>query len=290
MNLIKKKNIFFTISALFILPSLLALGVWGLKPSIDFTGGSHLDIAIVGEDISVQTIETIAHEYYEVQQVKVIDETQYSLVGAEINNETKEQVLQALAELGSVSEIKFETVGPILGKELIQKTIYAILLVAIVMVLYVWKQFKELKYGVCAILGMFHDSIILLGAFSFFGHYLNVEVDVLFVTALLTTLSLSIHDTIVIYDRIRELSSKHRRVDYPQLTNLAILETLVRSVNNSLTIIFMLLAVVLLGGMTMRWFAVALLIGAISGTYSSTFIAVPLLVVWDELKAKSSQR
>ena len=128
---------------------------------------------------------------------------------------------------------------------------------------------------------MFHDTFIVLGVFSLLGHFANIEVDTLFVTALLTTLSFSVHDTIVVYDRIRESLKRHPKAAFEDIVNLSVAETLGRSVNNSLTIIFMLVALFLLGGVTTRWFVLALLIGTISGTYSSTFTAAPLLVVWE---------
>jgi preprotein translocase subunit SecF len=154
----------------------------------------------------------------------------------------------------------------------------------------VWWQFNDLKYGVAAVLAMFHDALILLGAFSILGKLYNVEVDILFVTALLTILSFSIHDTIIVFDRVRETVRKHPGVSFVEIVNSAVLQTLGRSINNSLTVIIMLTALVLLGGETIHWFAVALLIGAITGTYSSTFTAAPILVIWDELKKNSKQQ
>ncbi len=291
MNIIKNKNWFFAISLLLLIPSIVALALWGLKPNIDFTGGSLLEVKVVGQkQLTPQNIKKEAAITYDVDQIQATADNQFLLRGEEINNEKKEQVLERLAQLGEVTEIKFETVGPILGRELILKTVNAIILVAAIIIIYVWSQFKDIKFGVCAILGMFHDSLILLGAFSILGHFWQVEVDVLFVTALLTTLSFSIHDTIVIYDRIRALRRKEKRLSFSQVANLAILETLARSINNSLTIIFMLLALVVLGGVTIKWFSVALLIGAVAGTYSSTFTAVPLLVLWDEIKARTSKK
>jgi preprotein translocase subunit SecF len=155
--------------------------------------------------------------------------------------------------------------------------------------LWVALQFKSLKFGASAIIAMFHDSFILIGTFSLLGHFMQVEVDFLFITALLTTLSFSVHDTIVVYDRIRE-SQKVHAGDLKDLANRAISETMVRSLNNSFTIIFMLVALVLLGGTTIKWFAVALFIGTILGTYSSPFVAVPLLVTWDEIIKKIRRR
>jgi len=129
---------------------------------------------------------------------------------------------------------------------------------------------------------MFHDSFILIGSYSILGHFFGAEVDFLFVTALLTTLSFSVHDTIVVFDRIREIGKGDREAT-PDVANRALTETMVRSLNNSFTIIFMLMALLLLGGTTIKWFAVALLVGTILGTYSSPFVAVPLLVTWDTL-------
>lgn len=181
------------------------------------------------------------------------------------------------------TELRFDTVGPTLGEELIRKTILGIVLASSFILLYVWKQFKEPMFGVCAILAMFHDSLVLLGIFSLLGHFVGVEIDTLFVTAVLTILSFSVHDTVVVYDRIRESQKRFPSVPFEDLADKAVTETLSRSVNNSMTIIFMLIALYLLGGSTTKWFVFALLIGTVSGTYSSTFTAAPLLVVWEQL-------
>ena len=169
-----------------------------------------------------------------------------------------------------------------MGKETIKKTVNALIIASVLLLAYISLAFKQLKYGICAVLAMFHDTIVLLGSFSLLGHFWGVEVDLLFVTAVLTILSFSVHDTIVVYDRIRELSHKNKNVDYVSLINQAVTETMARSLNNSLTIIFMLLAMFLMGGETTKYFSLALLIGTITGTYSSTFTAAPLLVVWDK--------
>ena len=137
---------------------------------------------------------------------------------------------------------------------------------------------------------MFHDSLILLGIFSLLGHFRSVEVDVLFVTAVLTTLSFSIHDTVVLYNRIRELKKKHRHLSLEEIANAAVWKTLGRSINDSFTIIIMLLSLVLLGGESIRYFTLALLIGAITGTYSSSFTAVPILLVWEELANRQKHK
>lgn len=287
MNIMKYKNIYFAISLAFLLPGLFFLFRYGLKPSIDFTGGSLLEIS--GENLpsSREEISSLVGDEYEINSVAQSGANQIIIRGKAISNENKDMALNQLSqEFGPVEEIRFETVGPILGKELLFKTFVAIAIVSVIITLYVWKQFDELKYGVCAIIAMFHDSLILLGAFSFLGFFFGVEADILFVTAILTTLSFSVHDTIVVFDRIRELRGKNVSKNIEEVVNAAVLETLSRSINNSMTIIIMLSSLALVGGETIRWFAVALLIGAVTGTYSSTFTAAPLILLWEELEKK----
>lgn len=288
MNLMKFKKIYFLISLTFLIPGLISLLLFGLKPAIDFTGGSLLEVHFLNPDnvnLQENSFEDTLAQFYEANVVQKSGENKMIIKGKEINNQEKDELLVNLSkDYGQLEALRFETVGPILGAELLKKTLVAIFLVASIITFYVWKQFDELKYGVCAVLAMLHDSFILIGAFSLLGHFFNVEVDVLFVTALLTTLSFSIHDTIVVYDRIRELKRKNPRSNLEAIANVAVLETLSRSINNSMTIIIMLLSLAVLGGDTIRWFVIALLIGAITGTYSSTFTAVPLLLVANKKK------
>lgn len=288
MNVMKHKFIYFVVSLVFLVPGLISLLMFGLKPAIDFTGGSLLEIHAPGLSDSQDLYQEIVGEKFDLSSVQKSGDDQVILRGKTINNETKEEVLNLISgRLGStVEEKRFETVGPTLGKELLVKTMIAIAIVSGIITLYVWRQFNELSFGVSAILAMFHDSLILLGAFSLLGHFFNIEVDVLFVTALLTTLSFSVHDTIVVFDRIREIRKKNYRLSLENSVSIAVLETLSRSLNNSLTIIIMLLALVLIGGASIKWFGVALLIGAITGTYSSTFTAAPLLLLWEDLAKK----
>jgi len=179
----------------------------------------------------------------------------------------------------------FEYVGPSIGQETIRKTIISIILAVTTLLVYISFSFKKLKFGVCAIMAMLHDSLILIGSFSLLGHFFGTKIDLLFVTAVLTTLSFSVHDTIVVFDRIRELS-KNNSTDESSLINQAITDTIVRSLNNSLTIIFMLLALLLMGASSTKNFILALLIGTVIGTYSSTFTAAPLLIIWNKLFTK----
>lgn len=267
MNWMKFRPLYFLISGFAVAISAYAILVWGFKPSIDFTGGTVVEYGFSGEK----------REYR---------------FGPEFTQEKAASFAAELEEeFGQKPEIlRFETVGPILSQEILQKTYVAVVIASLVILSWVAWQFKSIKFGASAIFAMLHDSAILLGTFAILGHYRGVEVDILFVTAVLTTLSFSVHDTIVVYDRIREASKRFSDISFVDLANKAVSETMVRSVNNSLTIIFMLFALFLMGGTTIRWFVFALLVGTIAGTYSSPFVAVPLLVGWDKLAEKLKAR
>lgn len=283
--------LYFAISAAVIIPGLIAVFAFGLPLSIDFTGGSLLEVRYQQKQppvtIDQTELQQIIGDEPRITSVQSSGNNQLILRMPSITNDQKDQVMQKLSgSFESVEELRFETVGPTLGRELFEKTLIAVALVALGIIAYIGYQFHNVKYGVSAVLAMFHDSIVLIGCFAIFGKLFGAEVDVLFVTALLTTLSFSVHDTIVVFDRIRENSRKHPGVPYETVVDASVLETLGRSINNSMTIIVMLLVLVLLGGDTIRWFAVALLVGAVTGTFSSTFTAAPLVVVWDELQKK----
>lgn len=276
----KYVRIYILISALVIIPGVYSLIRFGLKPAIDFTGGTLIEYQFpnkVEENLIKQTAKDQGIEIFSVQITK-----QNSLLirAAALPSEKNSQLRKAVEEkLGvKLTQTRFETVGPTLGRELLQKTILAAILAILAILLYIAWSFRNLTFGVSAIVALLHDLLVLVGIFSLLGHFLGVEVDSLFVTALLTTLSFSVHDTIVVFDRIREIKKTSPKLGIQEASDIAFSETIVRSLNNSLTIIFMLLALVLLGGETIRWFAIALLIGTITGTYSSSFVATPTVV------------
>lgn len=292
LNFMKLRKLYFAISLFVILPGVFGLVRFGLKPSIDFTGGTELELRLQPKSAeSSVTAKEVKETIGSVVEVKEIEEKKGNVVVVRANEISTSQRLNIIQNLqksyATVTELRYETIGPVLGRELLQKTIAAIVISATGITLYVAYRFREWRYGVCAVLAMFHDSLVLFGVFSLLGHFAGVQVDVLFVTAVLTVLSFSVHDTIVVYDRIRELRKKHSAMAYEDTLNLAVTETMSRSINNSMTIIFMLSALWLLGGETIRWFVFALLIGTITGTYSSTFTAVPLLSLWQELSIKN---
>ncbi len=282
------KYLYFLISALVIIPGIVSLVLFGLKPAIDFTGGTLAEYKFVNEVTKEEIKEVLEVNEYQVNSIQTSGRNTFLLRLPPLDSEQTIKIKDIFQEKfdQSPEELRLETVGPTLGKELLTKTIIAIILAAGLIMGYVAWRFKNAKFGVCAILAMFHDSLVLIGAFSLLGYFAGIEVDTLFVTALLTILSFSVHDTIVVYDRIRESQKLYPKADFGDLANKAITETLSRSLNNSLTIIFMLVALFLLGGVTIKWFVLALLIGTVSGTYSSTFNAVPLLVVWHKIKEK----
>ncbi|MBU1127447.1 protein translocase subunit SecF [Patescibacteria group bacterium] len=285
MKWMKFRILFFAISLLFLIPGIFSLIKFGLKPSIDFSGGSLLELSVPKEIDSSKIEQTVEEAGFIFSSIQSSGDNSFLLKLEPIKREDVNLIISSFEEEG-ISELRFETVGPTLGQELIKKTIWAIILAAGFIMAYVAWQFKNAKFGICAILAMFHDTFILLGSFSLLGHFLGVEVDTLFVTAVLTILSFSVHDTVVVYDRIRESQKFASKDDFEQIANKAVTETLPRSLNNSLTIIFMLVALLLLGGQSIKFFTAALLIGTISGTYSSTFTAVPFLVVWTKIEEK----
>lgn len=287
--------LYFGISALAIIPGLICLAMYGLRLSIDFTGGSLLELRYQQKEpaltVDRQKLQEFAGDSTNLISLQASGDNQVILRMPEISNEQKDDLIKKFSpNFKTIEELRFETVGPTLGKELFQKTLAAVVIVSVGIILYVGRQFHSVKYGVCAVLAMFHDSLVLIGMFALFGKILGAEVDVLFVTALLTTLSFSVHDTIVVFDRIRENTRKHPSAEFETIVDASVLETLGRSINNSMTIIIMLLVLVLLGGDTIKWFGVALLVGAITGTFSSTFTAAPLLLVWDDLARRRKAR
>ncbi|MDA1338088.1 MAG: protein translocase subunit SecF [bacterium] len=272
----RKYNYIF--SGLLITLSIYFLLVYRLNVAIDFTGGTNWNIQT---DLKTEEIkEIISNNKIEVYKIDVKDGI-YNLSLNTITSEQKNKILDELkGKDKNLVENKFETIGPSLGRELLIKTLIAIALSSIAIMLYVSYQFNEAVFGVSAIIAMIHDVIILIGSFSFLGHFYGVQVDSLFVTAVLTILSFSVHDTIVVFDRYREVRKNQPKMALEEQMNLAINSTMVRSLNNSVATAIMLLAVFLLGGETIKWFVLALFIGIIVGTYSSPFVSTPLVYEW----------
>ncbi|MEK7096849.1 MAG: protein translocase subunit SecF, partial [Patescibacteria group bacterium] len=207
---------------------------------------------------------------------KVLDQNKESLLKKDLEAKLKVKI----------TVLRSETVGPTLGKEAINKTLVASILAVIGILIYMSFAFKGFNFAFSAVLAMFHDLLVVVGTYSLLGHFFGAEVDTMFVTAVLTTMSFSVHDTIVIFDKIREYNKLGEAINIEEVSNKALSETMVRSLNNSMTIVFMLLALTMMGGTTIRFFIITLLIGTITGTYSSPFVATPILVLLEKMKKK----
>ena len=288
--------IYFLISAVFLLPGLVALGYFHLRPGIDFTGGSLLTIAALpaasnSAQLSPPPVlsETLVRESLSdsvyLSSVQQNNRGELILRLPPISDEQRQAILASVSAQLPVEQVSFAAVGAMMGKELISKTLIALLVASILLIIYLRLRFQEISLGVAAFTGVVHDVLIICGIFSILGAWLGVEVDVLFVTALLTTISFSVHDTVVIYDRIRELKKKFPTANLRQLAEAAVTATISRSFNNSLTVVFMLAALLLLGGASLHYFALALLLGVIFGTYSSPFHSVPMILFLADCQA-----
>lgn len=290
MNLMKYKVWYFVFSLLIILPGLYFLFASGLKLGIDFTGGALLEYKFE-KSINVNDLkQQISAQGIEVGQITPSGDDIYIIRTKPVEQDKINKLKSYLSsKLGKLEERRVEYVGPIIGSELSQKALLAIILASVVIVLYIAYSFRKIpkptsswRFGITAVVALIHDILVVVGVFAILGKFLGVEIDTLFVTAILTVIGFSVHDTIVVFDRVRENLTKHIGKKFITVANLSVVQTLGRSLNTSLTVIFVLLALLLFGGETLRWFIVALLIGMISGTYSSIFNATALLVWWEE--------
>jgi preprotein translocase subunit SecF len=299
MNILKHHAQLLIVPAVISLLAIAALVMWGLKPGIDLTGGSLLQVSYAAPlpaTAQVQTaVDTLGVGEVVVQPIG----TDGYLVRARALTEAEHQLLlTALGTLGSVHEDQFNSVSPTIGQELLQKGLIALGLVAVCIILFIAFAFRKVskpvaswKYGIVAIVTLIHDILIPTGLFAALGHFAGAEVDSLFIVALLTLLGVSINNTIVVFDRIRENLRKNeelrRREAFDEVVSRSILQTLARSINTSLTVIIVLAALYFVGPASTQILALTLIVGMVAGTYSSIFLASPLLVVWEKLSRKS---
>jgi len=296
IDLMKFKYLYFLISLLVIIPGIISLALYGLRLSIDFTGGTLLEVK--SEKLKVKSdidkIKSIFNtEKVEIGSVQRTGLGTYLFRTRTIDSKRKDQLLiLARKHYPDLSEVRFETVGPVIGKELTIKAIQSVVVASIAIIIYIAYAFRHIpkpyspwKFGISAVVALLHDVLVVVGVFSLLGHFANVEIDALFVTALLTVIGFSVHDTIVVFDRVREnLIKSGNKKSFTDVVNESLVQTLVRSLNTSLTVLLVLLALILFGGESIKWFVVALFVGVFSGTYSSIFNAAPLLVLWEEKK------
>jgi preprotein translocase subunit SecF len=294
MNILGKRYLFFGVSLLVILVGLGTMFFRGIPLSIDFTGGSLLEIQFDGQSPETTEIYTVYDDAgIEDVQVQTSDTGSYIIRSQFLENDDRDAVIAALSEaIGEVIVVRFDSVGPSIGEQVTSRGALAVAVSSLLVVVFIAWSFRGVthafRYGVCAILAMIHDVGIIFSATAIGSILWGWEVDSLFLTALLTVIGFSMQDTIVVFDRIRENSNIYRRLDFETLVNHSIIQTLQRSINTQLmTVEFLLLALAMFGGVTLREFAGVLLIGLLSGTYSSIFIAAPILVLWENQEWKT---
>ncbi len=295
MDIIGKRYFYFAISLIIMIPGIISLFLFGLKGSIDFTGGSRLSLVFEKKitEAQIQTVKNVFQKAGTEAQIQPSGKTLFVRTKP-LDQKIHVEVLKNMKEkVGGFKEENFETVGPTIGKETTWNAVKAVLVASLLIVLYIAWSFRSVpkpassfRFGICAVAALLHDVIVVVGIFSLLGHFFHVEIDSLFVTALLTVVGFSVHDTIVVFDRIRETLRRMPGKNFPEIVNQSILQTFGRSLNTSLTVLLVLVTLLFFGGESVRWFVVALLVGIISGTYSSIFNAAPLLVVWEEWSRK----
>jgi preprotein translocase subunit SecF len=291
MTLIGLRSYWYWLSGVLVAVSMLALAVWGLDLGIDFTGGSLMELSFERNFPSSSALhESLAKAGVEQALIQQTGERGVLIRTRDLDEEAHQRVLiQIQNDSGAFTEKRFVSIGPVIGSELKRKAVIALVLVVVMIVLYIAWAFRHVshpiaswKYGFVAIAALLHDVAIPTGFFAYLGYAQGVEVDALFVTALLTVLGFSVHDTIVIFDRVRENLQRYKNEDFEVVVERSVQENIIRSINTSLTLFFVLVTLFLFGSESTRYFALTLAVGTIAGTYSSLFLASPLLVTWEK--------
>ncbi len=298
INIIGKRKWLFLISAVVIVPGIISLAIFGLDPGVDFSSGTSMTLRF---DTAVEQ-SRLRQEFinlgYDNAVIQRIDETDFFVRINEITTEDRQALVQDLESALNTGVLvrDFYSVSPVIATETGRNAAIAIAIAALAMLVYIAWAFRRMprpfRWGVCAIIALIHDVLVVMGIFSILGIATGVQIDAMFITGMLTVVGYSVNNTVVVFDRIRENVSKGIGKDFEATVNISILETLGRSLNTSLTTLFVILAILLFGGVTIRYFILVLLIGVIAGTYSSVFIAGPLLVVWERsrLRVLSARR
>lgn len=291
MNLMRYRKWYYLVSMTLVSAGILATIFWGLKPSIDFTGGSRLELR--GTTDTSKAERFISENGISGAVAQKTGVNGVSVRFAEISEEKHREISGKISGYfgDGVSEVGFETVGPTISKEITRNAFIAIAAAAFIIIFYIGYSFRKVpkpanswEFGIAAILALAHDTIIVVGSFAIFGKFLNMEVDPLFITGLLTVIGFSVHDTIVIFDRIRENLIHKGSTHFEEIVNESLYEMLPRTLNTSFLVWVILLILFLFGGVTVRNFLLTLVIGIFVGTFSSLLVASPLLVTWENYK------
>ncbi len=287
INFTKYRKIYFVFSGILIIASIAVLFIFGLKPGIDFTGGSILEVEYKVERPSNQEIkESLSDFELGDLYIQPTEEKGVILRMKDITEETHQKVFRKLSRDKEIEERRFELIGPVIGEELKGKTKIVVVLALLAMVIYIALAFRKVqrpikswKYGIASVLTLCHDILIPLGVFSVLGKFYGIEITIPVVTALLAVLGYSINNSVVVFDRIRE-NLFRRGHTFEETVDISLTQTLSRQINTSLTTLFVVLAIFFFGGVTLKYFALALVLGITAGTYSSIFLAAPILVFW----------
>ncbi|MEK7143121.1 MAG: protein translocase subunit SecF [Patescibacteria group bacterium] len=295
MNIIGRRKIWYLISLILIIPGILAIIFWRIPTGLDFKGGTLIDIQYQ-DKIPKEKIENAVEPIVRGANVQQSGKS-FIIRTPVLNSETQQKLEEELSKIGEYQKNRFETVGPTVSNNLKNKAILAVVLATIGIIIYISIAFRKVpkpasswRFGICAVLALIHDITFVIGLFAILGHFFNFEIDSLFITALLTIMGFSVHDTIVVFDRIRENLRKSPSLDFETNVNNSIIQTVNRSLNTSFTVLIVLLSLYLLGGETLKPFMLALIVGIAIGTYSSIFNAPPLLVSWQSWSTRRLHR
>ncbi len=298
VQITKHRKIYYMVSGALVGLSFLALLFWGLNLGIDFKGGSLLFGEFKTERLSNDEINNaLSKEDLGDLIIQPSGEKKVLIRLKEVDEDTHQAILKSLDEAAAKKiegngfiQKSYESIGPSISSELSKKAVYAIVFVLIAIVIFVAFAFRKVsyplaswKYGMATLVALFHDIMIPIGVFAFLGNFYNVEISSAFIAAILTVLGYSVNDTIVVFDRVRENLMKHIGKDFEETVNISVNQTFVRSLNTSLTVILVLVAIFMFGGESIKYFALALLIGVAAGTYSSIFIGSNLLVTMEKM-------
>lgn len=290
IDIVGKRSLWYSISAVLLGTSVLCMLVFGFKPSIDFTGGSLLELECI-----TRPTPAVMHDLYQKNGiagalVQELGEKSILIRSKEVSTALHTTLItQIKTDLkdATCTESRFETIGPSISQELKTKSFTMALVVMVAIVLYVAWTFRSVsrpvsswKYGIVTVVALLHDVLVPAGVFAVLGHFLGIEIDILFVTAMLTVMGFSVHDTIVVFDRIRESLQRHNATTFEDTVNSSVNTTMGRSINTSFTVVLALLGLFFIGTGAIKYFSLVMIIGILVGTYSSIFIASPLLVTW----------
>jgi preprotein translocase subunit SecF len=295
INIIKYRYWYFLFSLLIIIPGIIGYALWGLPLSIDFTSGSLLEVRFeTGKAPQPAEVVALYADYgFDSPRVQTAENDTIIIRSKDMPQTTKQAIVEEMQTRFKSQVIvdRFDTVGPSIGSQVTQRAFFAVALAALGILAYITFAFRKVnhafRYGVAAIIAMIHDILVVFSVQVFLSHFLGWEVDSLFLTALLTVIGFSVHDTIVVFDRLRENSMIYRRIPYETVVNHSIVQTLDRSIMTTFTVLLVLFILALFGGITIRHFVIILFVGILSGAYSSIFDASPILVVWENREWKT---